>query len=108
MEKINILIADDHQLIRDTWSYILNSDPRFLVIAAVGSGEESVELAHKLRPDVVLMDINMGTMSGFEATRLIRKQSPATKVIGVSMHSMPAYAKKLPVARRSLWMTFRI
>ena len=95
MEKINILIADDHQLIRDTWSYILNSDPRFLVIAAVGSGEESVELAHKLRPDVVLMDINMGTMSGFEATKLIRKQSPATKVIGVSMHSMPAYAKKL-------------
>lgn len=95
MEKINILIADDHQLIRDTWSYILNNDVRFNVIAAVASGEAAVEETQKVRPDVVLMDINMGEMTGFEATKQIRKNSPGTKVIGVSMHSMPAYAKKL-------------
>ena len=95
MEKIQILIADDHQLIRDTWTYILNNDSRFEVIASVASGEEAIEVAERLRPHIVLMDINMGEMSGFEATRIIKKQSPGSKVIGVSMHSMPAYAKKL-------------
>ncbi|WP_431212927.1 response regulator [Puia sp. P3] len=59
MSKINILIADDHKLIRETWSYILNSDARFQVIAECGDAQEAVELAKTKRPHVVLMDINM-------------------------------------------------
>src|SRR5260221_12797256 len=95
MSKINILIADDHKLIRETWSYILNSDARFQVIAEGGDAQEAVELAKTKRPHVVLMDINMTTFSGLEATQRIRKISPGSKVIGVSMHSQPAYAKKM-------------
>jgi DNA-binding NarL/FixJ family response regulator len=95
MEKISILIADDHKLIRETWSYILNGDSRFNVIAACGNAEEAVELARKKRPSVVLMDISMTPFSGLEATLQIRKVSPGSKVIGVSMHSQPAYAKKM-------------
>lgn len=95
MEKITILIADDHKLIRETWSFILNSDPRFNVIAQCSNGEEAVLMAQQLRPKVVLLDINMSPMSGIEATEQIRKYSPASKIIGVSMHSQPAYVKKL-------------
>lgn len=95
MEKITILIADDHKLIRETWSFILNSDPRFQVIAQCSNGEEAVALAQQHRPKVVLLDINMTPMSGIEATEQIRKFSPASKIIGVSMHSQPAYVKKL-------------
>lgn len=95
MEKITILIADDHKLIRETWSFILNSDARFNVIAQCSNGEEAVQLAQQLRPKVVLLDINMTPMSGIEATEQIRKFSPSSKIIGVSMHSQPAYVKKL-------------
>lgn len=95
MEKINVLIADDHKLIRETWSYILNNDSRFQVIAECGDSEQAVEMVRLKRPHIVLMDINISPISGFEATERIRKVSPATRVIGVSMHSQPAYAKKM-------------
>lgn len=95
MPKITILIADDHKLIRETWSYILNNDSRFEVIAECGDSEKAVELSRIKRPMIVLMDINMTPISGFEATEQIRKVSPLSKIIGVSMHSQPAYAKKM-------------
>jgi DNA-binding NarL/FixJ family response regulator len=95
MEKISILIADDHKLIRETWSFILNNDARFIVVAECGDSEQAVEMARTKKPQIVLMDINMTPISGFEATEKIRKVSPGSKVIGVSMHSQPAYAKKM-------------
>ena len=95
MEKISILIADDHKLIRETWSFILNNDTRFMVVAECGDSEQAVEMARTKKPQIVLMDINMTPISGFEATEKIRKVSPGSKVIGVSMHSQPAYAKKM-------------
>jgi DNA-binding NarL/FixJ family response regulator len=95
MEKISILIADDHKLIRETWSFILNNDARFVVVAECGDSEQAVEMARTKKPQIVLMDINMTPISGFEATEKIRKVSPGSKVIGVSMHSQPAYAKKM-------------
>lgn len=95
MEKITILLADDHRLILESWKYLLEGDNRFTVIALADSGNKAVELATTLKPKIVLLDINMGAMNGFEVTKLIRKCAPGTKVIGVSMHSMPAYAKKM-------------
>jgi DNA-binding NarL/FixJ family response regulator len=95
MEKITILIADDHTLVRETWSFILNTDPRFSVIAESGSGEEAVELAKKLRPNIVIMDINLPGINGIEATQQIRKFSPGSKVLGVSLHTQPTYARKM-------------
>jgi DNA-binding NarL/FixJ family response regulator len=95
MEKINILIADDHKLIRETWSFILNNDMRFKVTDQCSSGEEAVLLAKEKRPDVVLMDINMSEMNGLEATEQIRKYAPASKIVAVSMHNQPVYVKKI-------------
>ncbi|MBX3242731.1 MAG: response regulator transcription factor [Chitinophagaceae bacterium] len=94
-KKITILIVDDHKLIRDTWSFILNSDSRFQVIAETDTGREAIQLSEKKNPDIILMDINMSPMNGFEATKEILKTSTHPKIIGVSMHSQPAYAKKM-------------
>ena len=95
MEKITILLVDDHKLIRDSWSFILNSDPRFSVVDETSSGEEAIEIAGKKKPMIILMDVNMTPVNGFDATKQIQKVSPESKVIAVSMHTMPAYAKRM-------------
>ena len=58
MEKISILLVDDHKLIRDSWSYILNSDSRFQVIGATGTADEAVSIAKGKHPKIILMDLN--------------------------------------------------
>jgi DNA-binding NarL/FixJ family response regulator len=95
MEKISIILVDDHKLIRDSWSFILNSDPRFSVVGETSNGDEAVQLAKNLKPNIVLMDVNMSPVNGFDATKLVTKYSPGSKVIAVSMHTMPAYAKRM-------------
>jgi len=95
MDKITILLVDDHKLIRDSWAFILNSDPRFLVVGETDSGEEAIQLAMEKKPSIILMDVNMTPLNGFDATKQIHKVSPDSKIIGVSMHSMPAYAKRM-------------
>jgi DNA-binding NarL/FixJ family response regulator len=89
------MIVDDHTLIRETWSFLLGRDENFDVIAEVGDGEQAVEIAKQKRPNIVLLDINMVPLNGFDILKLIRKFSPGSKVIAVSMHSQPAYAKKM-------------
>jgi len=95
MKKVSIMIVDDHTLIRETWSFLLGKNENFDVVAECGDGERAIELARDKRPDVVLLDINMAPMSGFDVLKQIRKYSPGSKIIGVSMHSQPAYAKKM-------------
>ena len=95
MAKISIMIVDDHTLIRETWSFLLGRDENFEVVAEVGDGEQAVEIAKQKRPGIVLLDINMVPLNGFDVLKLIRKFSPGSKVIAVSMHSQPAYAKKM-------------
>ena len=95
MKKITILLVDDHKLIRDSWTFILNSDPRFLVIGETSNGDQAIEIAKIIKPDIVLMDVNMTPVNGFDATKQICEFSPGSKVIGISMHSMPAYAKRM-------------
>ena len=95
MSKISILLVDDHKLIRDSWSFILNSDSRFNVIGETSNASDAVDIAKEKKPAIVLMDINMTPVNGFEGTKLIRKYSPGSKIIGISMHSMPAYARRM-------------
>jgi DNA-binding NarL/FixJ family response regulator len=95
MEKITILLVDDHKLIRDSWSFILNNDPRFQIVGETSGGNEAIELTKTRKPQIVLMDVNMTPVNGFDATREIHKSSPDSKVIGISMYTMPAYAKRM-------------
>ncbi|HEY2720130.1 MAG TPA: response regulator transcription factor [Chitinophagaceae bacterium] len=95
MDKITILIADDHKLVRQIWEFVLNNHGRFHVIAECASGEEAIEISREMRPNVVIMDINLPGISGVEATAQIRKFSPDSKIIAVSMHTQASYVKTI-------------
>lgn len=95
MNKIKILLVDDHRLIRETWALLLKSDPRFDVIAETSSAEEAIEIAVNHNPDIVLTDINMSPVDGFELTKMILEKSPRSKVIALSMNNMPSYARQI-------------
>jgi two-component system invasion response regulator UvrY len=95
MSKITIVIVDDHKLVRETWSFILNSDPRFKVIGVSASGEEALIKVPKYDPDVVIMDINLPGINGIETTDSLIKSGIRGKVLGVSLHTQPKYALKM-------------
>jgi DNA-binding NarL/FixJ family response regulator len=81
MKRIRVLIADDHSLFAQALQAILGTDRRFEVVGLAKDGRQAVELAAALKPDVVLMDISMPVLDGFQATRQLRKRSPETSVL---------------------------
>jgi DNA-binding NarL/FixJ family response regulator len=93
--SIRVVIVDDHQMVRETWKMILQKDERIDIIGECSSGVEAMEAAASLQPDVMLMDINMAPMNGFEATRRISKDHPQVKIIGVSINNQPSYARNM-------------
>jgi len=95
MPKITILIIDDHRLLRESWVTRFNSDKRFHVIGDTGDGAEAIEMAKSLNPAIVLVDINMSPMDGFEVTRQICSDEEHPKVIGLSMQSAIGAVRKL-------------
>lgn len=95
MSKISIIIADDHKLIRETWSFMLKRDERFEVLAECGDGKQTVEIAKIKQPSIILLDVNMPVMNGFQALPELNKYACASKVICISSHSEPAYVRKM-------------
>jgi two-component system invasion response regulator UvrY len=105
MNRIKIFLVDDHTLLREAWKMALVSHPEFSIIGEAGSGEEAVEMVQKLRPDVITMDINLQGINGIEATKRIRQISPTSKILGVSLHTQPTYARKMMHAGASGYVT---
>lgn len=90
------MIFDDHNLVAEMWSELINSDERFSVIGICNdTTEKSIETVKTKRPDIVIMDINIQPNSGIDSTKMVKKVSPGTKVIGVSMHNQPSFAKRM-------------
>jgi two-component system response regulator NreC len=85
--SIKILLADDHQLLREGLRMLIEEQPEMTVVAEADDGRETVQLAAKLKPDIVVMDIAMPRMNGMEATRHIMSKDPNTKVLALSMHA---------------------
>lgn len=91
--SIKILIADDHQLVREGLATLLSDDPDIEVIGQAKDGKEAVEYTKKLKPDILLVDIGMPLVNGIEATGILKREIPELKVIGLTMHAEKTYIK---------------
>lgn len=91
MEKISILLAEDHVLVRAGIRALLQSLPYANVVAEAGDGQEALQLIIQLRPNIVLMDISMPHLNGLEVTRRIVKAFPDVRIIMLSMHMNEEY-----------------
>ncbi|MBK5294728.1 MAG: response regulator transcription factor [Acidobacteriia bacterium] len=89
--RIRVLLVDDHALVRLGFRRLLEDDPALEVVGEASDGQEAVELARRLRPDVVVMDYAIPGFNGALATRKIREAVPGTRVLMLSMHSEPSY-----------------
>lgn len=105
MNKITVLLVDDHKLYTEALTLILNSDNRFRVIGATADAEEAYRMIKEQSPRIVLLDINMIPVNGFEITSKIAVLSAVTKVIGLSVHASPNHAKKMIVAGAKGYVT---
>ena len=86
MRKIRILIADDHAVVREGTRRILEQEPDMEVVGEAGDGEEAVNLATSLKPDVAIVDVSMPKMDGIEATRRIKAACPSINVLILSAY----------------------
>ena len=102
---IKVAIADDHKLVREAWSMLLKRDPRLDIIAVCESGAQAIDVCKTLKPDVVLMDINMEPLNGIETTKSIRLFSKDIKVIGISVHTDLPYINALMQAGADGYVT---
>ena len=93
-----ILIADDHQVVRSGLRAVLNAQPGFEVVGDVSNGQEAVDAAMTLKPDVVILDYAMPVRNGVEATREIRSRMPRTEVLVFTMHDSQAIIESVLTA----------
>ena len=93
MNKLTVLLADDHTVVRQGLCALLNSTEDITVTGQAATGRQAVELARRLRPDVIVMDIAMPDLNGVEATREIMKLSPDAKVVILSAHRDEEYVR---------------
>ena len=98
MQKITVLLADDHTIVRQGFRALLEAEPDIAVVGEAETGRQAVQLAKKLRPDVVLMDIAMPLLNGLEATRQIIREVPSSKVLVLSSYSDDEYVHQLTEA----------
>ncbi len=95
MNPIRILIADDHPVVQEGLLQLLDGEPGMEVAGVAGNGREALEKIGQLEPDVILLDLNMPEMSGFDAARLIGEQYPQVKIVAFSMHSEEAFVHRV-------------
>jgi two-component system, NarL family, response regulator NreC len=95
MNKIRILLADDHPLVRSGLIKLLEPFKEFIIIGEACDGEEAVALTKKLEPEVVVIDLSMPKLSGIEATKIIRKNFPAVKVLVLTMYDNEEYVYQI-------------
>ncbi|MDQ2712105.1 MAG: response regulator transcription factor [Acidobacteriota bacterium] len=92
---IKILLADDHTIVRQGLKLILASQPDFEVIGEAANGREAVELAQKLKPDIVILDVAMPELNGIEATKRMNEANSRIRILVLSMHKEAIYVREI-------------
>jgi DNA-binding NarL/FixJ family response regulator len=91
---MQVVIADDHDILRSGVRALFESHPQWTVCGEASDGEQAVALAASLRPDLIILDVTMPVMNGLQAAEKIREVSPATKIVILSMHESPYITEK--------------
>lgn len=104
-EKIRILLADDHKMVREGFCHILNAQVDFEVVGEAEDGKHALTLCESLRPDVVVMDLHMPKMDGLEAIKRIKQFLPDTVMIGLSVYDTPDVARWFQEAGAAAFVT---
>jgi len=91
MTTIRLLLADDHAVVRSGLRMLLEAQPDFEIVGEAETGTSAVAMVRELRPDAVLMDIQMPDLNGIEATKIIKEMSPKTAVLALTMHEDDHY-----------------
>ncbi len=94
-EPIRIVLVDDHAVLRAGLTALLNAEADMAVVGAAGDGAESLRVVSALQPDVILLDINMPTMSGLEALPELRKVAPKGRILILTMHDDQTYLRQV-------------
>ena len=89
--KLSILLAEDHTILRQGLRALLSADPNFKIVGEAENGREAVRCVEKLGPDLLLMDLSMPRMSGMDAISEIKKRYPETKIIALTVHKTEEY-----------------
>ena len=95
MGTLRILVADDHDLVRRGLKMLLEAHPGWKICAEAHTGREAVTIAEEMRPDIAIMDISMPELNGIEAARKIRKVSPNTEMLILSMHQTDQLVREI-------------
>src|SRR5256885_12516452 len=105
MQKVTVLLADDHTVVRQGLRALLDAEEDMSVVGEAENGRQAVQMAKRLQPDVVVMDIGMPSLNGLEATRQISKESPKSKVVILSCYSDDERSEERRVGKecRSRW-----
>jgi DNA-binding NarL/FixJ family response regulator len=93
MKKIRLLLADDHAILRAGLRMLLDAQPDMVVVAEAADGEEALRGAHATRPDIAIVDLTMPGLSGAETLQRLRRELPVTRLLVLTMHDDPAYAR---------------
>ena len=91
MNKIRVLVADDHTIVREGVRILLEAQPDIEVVCEAADGQEAIARVHEFKPDIVLIDIAMPNLNGLEATRAIKRDFPQIQVIGLTMYESDEY-----------------
>ena len=95
MKKIRILIADDHDVVRSGLRMLLRSRQDIAIVGEAADGEEAVQLADKLTPDLAILDISMPKLDGIAATKIIKQNHPDIKIVVLTVHEEEEYAYQI-------------
>jgi len=101
MNKLRILVADDHEVVREGLRLLLDAQPDMQVVGEAGDGREACERAQALEPDVVVLDLSMPQMNGLQAAEQLKSQSPRVAVLVLTMHEDESYLRELVKAHVS-------